>query len=185
MIKKEGKPQVGPVPIAKIDIKTRASSRESTTGEIISKMSQAKQRDDVIDLALKYLLRFCGRSIFFAIKKGNITGFDIAGSFTNRDAIRSFWIPLTSASTLQRVGEEKRIYFGLLDDTPADRVMCAALGEKPDNAVILPVVINDRTIGMLYADRISIDKPPWQKLERLISAVSDNLLRIIKDKGKK
>lgn len=153
--------------------------RRRSEGELIAAIDKAEGRDEMIDLALEYLQRFAGRAVFLVVKSNEIRGFNIAGAFTSRDAIRSFWIPTASPSTLRAVVAERKIHFGPLGTAPADAVLSAALGGKPERAMIVPVTIRDRVVGLLFADRLEIDKPPWNRLERLAQAVGENLGRLI------
>ncbi|MBW2278283.1 MAG: hypothetical protein JRF63_12370, partial [Deltaproteobacteria bacterium] len=153
--------------------------RQRTEGELIAAIDEAGDRDQIIDLALEYLLRFARRAVFFVVKSNEIRGFDITGELTSRNAIRSFWIPTASPSTLRTVVTEGRIHFGALGSAPADAVLAAALGGKPERAMIVPVIIRDRVVGLLYADRLDINSPPWNRLERLAKAVGENLLRLL------
>jgi len=167
-LKRDSKPQI---------------TRRRTEGEIIAAMNSAYKRDAVISLALEHLMRFAGRAAFLAVKRSEIRGLDITGDLTSREAIRSFWIPLTTASTLARVAHDKQIHLGPIGRSPADSVLSAALGGRPSRSLIIPVVIRDRTIGLLYADRIDVDIPPWSRLERLSETMADNLAKILrKDK---
>jgi len=154
-------------------------SRRLSEGELIAAIDKAADRDRIVGLALEYLLRFARRAVFFVVKSNEIRGFDIAGEFTSRDAIRSFWIPTASPSTLRGVVTARRIHFDTLGTAPADAVLAAALGGRPERAMIVPVTIRDRVVGLLFADRLDIDTPPWNRLERLSQAVGDNLGRLI------
>jgi hypothetical protein len=153
--------------------------RERTEGELIAAIGKAPDRDQIIDLAMEYLLRFAGRAVFFVVKSNEIRGFHITGKLTNREAIRSFWIPTSSPSTLRKVVTERKIHHGPLGDSPADAVLAAALGGRPERAVIAPVAIRDRVVGLLFADRLEIESPPWNRLERLAETVAENLARLI------
>ena len=157
--------------------------RRRTEGELIAAIDKADDRDQIVGLALEYLQRFAGRAVFFVVKSTEIRGFDIVGELTSRDAIRSFWVPTASPSTLRTVVSEGKIHFGALGTAPADAVLAAALGGKPERAMIVPVVIRDRVVGLLFADRLDISSPPWGRLERLAKAVGGNLFRLL-TKGK-
>jgi hypothetical protein len=158
--------------------------RRRTEGELIAAIDQTGDRDQIVGLALEYLRRFAGRAVFFVVKSSEIRGFDIVGELTSRDAIRSFWIPTASPSTLRTVVSERRIHFGSLGSAPADAVLAAALGGRPERSMIVPVTIRDRVVGLLFADRLDIDSPPWNRLERLAKAVGENLGRLISRGGR-
>jgi hypothetical protein len=148
-------------------------------GEIIAAIDVAKNREDVVGLALGYMLRFAGRAVFLAVKKTEIRGFDIAGTMTSREAIRSFWVPISSPCTLQEVVHSRQIRLGPLAQTPADGVFAAALGGRPSRALVVPVIIRNRVAGLLYADGLDDDLPPWNRLTRLAEAVGSAFARLL------
>jgi hypothetical protein len=172
-------PTPPPAPAAAVTAPEPEQARPLTEGALIAAIDQAGDRDQIIGLALEYLGRFAGRAVFFVVKSSEIRGFDIVGSLTSRDAIRSFWIPTAAPSTLRAVVASAQIHHGPLSDSPADSVLGAALGGKPGVALIMPVTIRERVVGLLYADRLEIDALPWGRLERLTRAVADNLSRLI------
>jgi len=171
--------EAGPAPAPSVE---RRPHR--TEGEIIEAIGRAGSRDEIVGCALEYLRRFSERAAFFAVKKEEIRGFDIAGDLTSRDAIRSFWIPSRSQSTLQRISEEKQIHLGPLGRTPADGVLSAALGGRPNRVLVVPVLIGERAAGLLWADGLGVDVPPWSRLERLSDAVSKRLSQLLAKGGR-
>ncbi|MCP4678983.1 MAG: hypothetical protein GY854_26530 [Deltaproteobacteria bacterium] len=156
--------------------------RALSEGEIISAIHKAPNRNEIVDLALEYLRHFAERAAFFIVKKKEIRGYEIAGDMTSRSAIRSFWIPLASKSTLQNVVVERHIHLGPHGRNPADAILAAALGGRPKRVLVIPVEISGQVIGLLYADNLSINMPPWNRLERLSEVVGDNLKRLFLNK---
>jgi hypothetical protein len=59
-------------------------------------------------------------------------------------------------------------------------VLAAALGGRPERALILPVTIKDRVVALLYADELAVELPPGQRLVRLAEAVADGFARLLK-----
>ncbi|MDD5307122.1 MAG: hypothetical protein PHU25_07355 [Deltaproteobacteria bacterium] len=158
----------------------RASGKiGKSEGEIIASIDMAKSRGDVVGLALGYMLRFARRAIFLAVKKTEIRGFDVAGSMTSREAIKSFWVPISSPCTLQEVVRSRQIRLGPLAQTPADGVFAAALGGRPARALVVPVIIRDRVAGLLYADGLDDDLPPWNRLTHLADSVGSAFARLL------
>jgi GAF domain-containing protein len=143
-------------------------------------MNSAYDRDAIIALALEHLMRFAKRAAFMVVKKNEIRGFDITGDLTNREAARSFWVPLSTPCSLCRAAHDKQIHLGPLGRSPADSVLSAALGGRPERALIIPIVIQDRTVGILYADRLDVEVPPWSRLERLAQTMAENLAKILR-----
>jgi hypothetical protein len=148
-------------------------------GVLLAAMGQAASRDEIIALALEYLLRFAERSVFLAVKKQEIRGMDIAGKGTSRESIRSFWVPVSARSTISQVITARQLHLGSLSRHPADGVLAAALGGRPDRALVIPVIIGNRVVALLYADNLLADLPPGQRLVRLAETVADGFARLI------
>ncbi len=162
-------------------------STDSKLGEgaLLAAIHKAPSRNAIIDYALQYLMLFSDRSAFFVTKKDKIQGFEIAGKQTSRTAIRSYWVPLRSSCTLSRVVESRSIHLGPLGRSPADAILSAALGGRPDRVLAIPVVISDRVVGILYGDRLKSNIPPWNSLKRLGDVAAINLARVLIKKSPK
>jgi hypothetical protein len=152
---------------------------KKTIAEIIGAMHLASHRDEIISSALDFLLLFARRAAFLVVKKDEIRGYDIKGEETNLTAIKSYWIPSKLESTFQRVVDERRIHLGPFGRTPSDAVFSAALGGRPRRVLVIPVIIQDRAAGILYADNLRIDMPPWNLLERIAEVTGANLYRLL------
>jgi hypothetical protein len=147
--------------------------------EILGEIKASDNRDDIVDLALDFLLLFARRVAFLVIRKGEIRGFTIKGEGTNAAAIKSYWVPFSAKSTFRQVAIDGQIHLGPLGRSSSDGVFTAAMGGRPPRVLVVPVDINNRTVGLLYADKLRIEMPPWNLLERLADVVSTNLTRLI------
>ena len=112
---------------------------------------------------------------------------DDAGRFDChiRTAIRSYWVPLQSSCTLSRVVQTASIHLGPLGRSPADAILSASLGGRPERVLAIPVIISDRVVGILYADRLKSNIPPWNSLKRLGDVVAVNFARVLVKKSAK
>ena len=153
--------------------------RKRTEGEIIAAIERAKDRDEIVSLALEALTRFAKRAIFFTVRRSEIRGFSIVGDLTNIDAARSFWVPVSTPSTLSKAVKDKQIHLGPLARNPADSVLAASLGGRPDRTVVIPLAIHGKTVGILYADRIDEEVPPKHRLARLAEITTENLSKLL------
>jgi hypothetical protein len=150
--------------------------------EVFVRMGAAKHRDEIIQLVLDYMLGFCDRASFMVVRNQEIRGFEIKGDLTNKSAIRSFWLPLSSPSTLRRVVNNRQIHLGALSGDSADMVLSAAFGGRSTRVLAIPIEIRERVVGILYADKLGSNMPPWDKLMQLASAMGDNFMRLIIEK---
>jgi hypothetical protein len=179
-------PSENPEPLLLDNMRPQAEPGSKTDrlgeGQIIAAIHKAPSRDAIVDLALKYLMLFSHRAAFFVVKKDKIAGFEIVGNMTSRSAIRSYWVPLSSESTMRQVVTERRIHLGPLGRTAADAILAAALGGRPRRILAIPVQISGRVVGILYSDQFKVDMPPWNRIERLAEVVGDNLKRLLLNK---
>ena len=152
---------------------------KQSIADIIDHIKTASSRDDIISGALDFLLLFSKRAAFFTTKKDEIRGFNIKGEHAHKEAIRRYWIPQSADSTFRRTMDDRQIHLGPLIRSTSDAVLAAALGGRPRRVIIIPVEIKTRVVGLLYADRLKIEMPPWYLLERLADVVGGALLRLI------
>lgn len=161
------------------DTNSAPQGRSTDKSALLEAVREARTRNDIIAHALEYLLDFSGRAAFFVVKKTEIRGFEIAGDLTCRSAIRSYWVPLSSESTLRHAVDEQSIHIGPLGRNAADGVLAAALGGRPKEIIVIPIEIRKRVIGLLYADHLHETVPPSNLLEELAQTVSTSLANLI------
>jgi len=154
-------------------------ARNRTEGELLQAVATTKSRDEIIILALEYMLRFSKRAVFLVTRQSEIRGFHVAGEYTNRESIRSFWIPFSARSTLGVVARSGQMHLGPIGSKPADAVFCAALGGSKGAALMIPIVIAQRTAGILFADGIETHEIAWPRLTKLLEAVTGSLSRLL------
>ncbi|MBN2804837.1 MAG: hypothetical protein JXR91_17205 [Deltaproteobacteria bacterium] len=148
---------------------------DRTDGEILHAIATTQSRDEIIALALEYLLRFSKRAVFMVNSNNKIRGFHVAGTNTNRESIKAFWIPFFARSTLGTVAQTGQMHLGPVGNTPADKIFKAALGGDKGNTLMIPIVIKTKTAGILYADQLDVPQIAWPRLTRLLEAVSSSL----------
>jgi hypothetical protein len=163
---------------------TDNETAKKTIAEIMSAIHRASHRDEIVQGALDFLLLFARRAAFLVVKQDEIRGYDIKGEQTNLTAIKSYWIPTTAESTFRKVSDERRIHLGPFGRTPSDAVFSAALGGRPRRVLVIPVAVRERVAGILYADTLRIDMPPWNLLERIAEVVGSNLYRLLMSRKK-
>ncbi|RMG12529.1 MAG: hypothetical protein D6729_16390, partial [Deltaproteobacteria bacterium] len=144
----------------------------------------ARERDEAIDL----LLRF-GRSRFeyvgvFALREGHLTGHDALGRdrATDRAAIRRIRISTAWQSLFRRVLETGAHMLGPVPDTELDALIVSDLGrQRPTSVLVIPVYVRERPALIVYADngRQKIEAEAASDLLVLASALPRVLERII------
>jgi hypothetical protein len=163
-----------------VRVKSRKNHRNQ--GSLIAEIHKAQNKNEIIGFALQYLRSFAERAAFLVVKGNRIQGFDIVGKHASQTAIRSFWTPISTSSTLSRVVEDNSIHLGPLGRSSADAILAAALGGRPVRIVAIPISITNRVVGILYADGLKEKMPPWNDIQRIGEVVATNFGRLILSK---
>jgi hypothetical protein len=142
-------------------------------------LRKARHRDDVVRSALELLSVVGERTAFFVLLRSEIRGFAIRGLGTATSSIKSFWIPSSARSTLADALTEQAVHLGPLGRTPADGVLAAALGGRPERVLVVPVAIRSRAVGLLYADHLKQDMPELRSLAHFGDEVGNALGRFL------
>ena len=153
-----------------------------TVSDIMDAIYRAANRDEIIESALDFMLLFARRAAFLLVKKNEIRGYDIKGEETNLTAVKSYWIPADSESLFKKVATQRQIHLGPFGRSASDAVFSAALGGRPLRVLVIPVVLQNRVAGLLYADKLRIDMPPWNFLERIAEVTGASLYRLLMER---
>lgn len=163
---------------------TREAESKKTISDIMDVIHRSADKDEIVRSALDFLLLFARRAAFMLVKKDEIRGYDIKGEDTNLAAFKSYWIPYNTESTFRKAAENRQIHLGPYGRTVSDAVFSAALGGRPHRVLVIPVVLQDRVAGLLYADNLRIDMPPWNLLERIAEVTGTSLYRLLMTRQK-
>jgi hypothetical protein len=90
-------------------------------------------------------------------EEGRRAGLGARGPGIVPGAIRNVWIPITSPSVLRHAVGALEPWIGEIDDTIANGILMAALGQRADRAGVWPVVVRERLIALVYADGFGAD----------------------------
>ncbi len=110
-------------------------------------------RDELGDLLLRYAANFFRRQCLFAVHRGAVVGWMARGESVVLDDIQSLEIPLNAPSVFRDVHETGSYFVGSLPPGEANDRLRRALGEPAVvEAVMVPLMIKDRTVGFLIGD---------------------------------
>jgi hypothetical protein len=123
--------------------------------ETVRKLERAGSRDQVIDVLLDHLGAACRRRAFFAIKGGQLVAFRQEGAA--RPGIGTAQMALDgAASTFADVASKRLPYSGNVSADALEFVH-QALGSAPaGEAVVVPIQMRGRAIGLLYGDGLAV-----------------------------
>jgi hypothetical protein len=158
-----------PPPEARSHAGLWSSSAEATPGDLGQQseafsgaalaLKRARSRDDVGRILFRYFQEFFMNVAFFVLRKGEIAGWDAEGIKLTKDKIRSISIPTDQHSTFRDVIMARLPRRGQLDETPVDLKFQANIGYRPRDVSLVPVMIRDKIIGIIYSDGILAPLP--------------------------
>jgi len=126
-------------------------SPRTTAPELERALARATHRDEVGVLALQWATLYCDAAALFVVRGGMISGFrgDGAGIPENLDGLL---VPV-AADTVLAAAATGRAVRGAPPAGGLDARVYAALGRTDvHESLVIPVVIRDRVINLLYAD---------------------------------
>jgi len=115
-------------------------------------MLAARDRDGIFDAALRALRRRFARSAVFAARADGVVGWSGAGERVDIRALRAVEIPWSDPSVFLNVRMGQAFYLGPLPPLPRHDALAAALGGWPNECVVQPVRMRDKTVAFLYAE---------------------------------
>lgn len=116
----------------------------------------ATARDQVATLVLDYAFGVLGRAALFVVRGNALVGFDARGDGLDRATVEMLQVPLTADSLFREAVQSRLPYRGAVPDTPHSRAIARALASPPDaEVVLLPILVRDRVVALLYGDSVS------------------------------
>ena len=147
--------------------------------ETVRQLERAAGRDDIIDLLLDHVGQVAKRRGFFAIKGGVLFPFRQYGAA--RVGVGEAELALDKPSTFAQVALGRMPFRGTVSPAARDFVE-QTMGSAPSGveAVVVPVVVRGRAVGLVYGDGISarvfdehqmlLGRAAGQALERILKA---------------
>ncbi len=121
--------------------KARAALREAT-----------KDRDLLIDVALRYARRTFDFVAAFAVVRGSAVGWDVRGEGADRARLAALAIPLDAASVFRTVALTRGSYVGPLPPDALTSHFLGLIGRQPRTVFLFPVEVKSRLVAILYGD---------------------------------
>lgn len=123
----------------------------------VARLRAAQGRDEVIAVLLDYASLLAARVGLFVVQKGQLVCLDGRGPDHVVLAMKWFTIPVDDASPFRDVLKSRAPYIGTLADSAESRAFRNALGSTSGDLLLLPLIVGDRAVGVLYADEIRTD----------------------------
>jgi hypothetical protein len=138
-------------------LRVRSSPRETPPSGSLDALDEALASARDRDALAEALLAFCAgrssRSGLFAVGREAVRGIAGRGRAFAGDALKQLTVPSGSGTLFDTALQSRDFYFGVVPALPGNRDLYTALGGRlPANVMLLPIVIKERTVALLYLD---------------------------------
>jgi hypothetical protein len=124
-----------------------------TFDSISSRLSESSDREDIADCIAEYIGQEFPRGALFMIRGGNAFGWKAMMDGEEIALFNQFQIPLDEPSVLKTVAETGSNFLGPIPRTPFNSMMLQEFGGRmPETALLLPLFMLGRVVGILYID---------------------------------
>lgn len=116
-------------------------------------LAGARDRDEIGEALFAFCAGRSSRSGLFAVGKDGIRGIAGRGRAFETERLSKVSLPAGSGTVFDTALQSRDFYFGVVPALPANRDLYTALGGRlPAHVMILPIVLKDRTVALLYLD---------------------------------
>jgi len=116
-------------------------------------LAAARDRDEMAAALFDFCSDRASRSALFAVGKETVRGVAGRGRAFEGDLLRKLSVPTGSGTLFDTALQSRDFYFGVVPTLPANRDLFTALGGRlPANVMLLPVIVKERTVALLYLD---------------------------------
>lgn len=138
-------------------LRTRSSRGENLPSGSLDALDEALisacDRDQVADALFAFCAGRSSRSGLFAVGKDEVRGIAGRGRAFTGEALRKLTVPAASGTLFDTALQSRDFYFGVVPALPGNRDLYTALGGRlPANVMLLPIVLKERTVALLYLD---------------------------------
>lgn len=117
------------------------------------RLGEARDRDDIFDVVLGTLAREFSRCAIFLVRGETALGWKCAVDRQESPGFDQLQVPLDEPSVLKTVSETKSYYLGPIPRAPFNSMMLQEMGGTlPDAALMVPLMMMGRVVGVLYVD---------------------------------
>ena len=116
-------------------------------------LAAARDRDEVVIVALRYARDFFEYAAMFAVTRDAVAGHDALGREDERDRARTVAIWASDPGIFKTVIETRSPFLGpVTRDAAGTEAILSGLGREPRTVLVHPVLLRDRPVCVLYAD---------------------------------
>jgi hypothetical protein len=134
-----------------------AAARELPDGLSIEALDEAlaaaRDRDEMASALFAFCSGSARRCGLFAVGKDAIRGVAGRGREFDGESLRKLAVPVGSGTLFDNALASRDFYFGVVPSLPGNRDLFAEIGGRlPSQVMILPVIVKERTVALLYLD---------------------------------
>ncbi|MGQ0503899.1 MAG: FrgA protein, partial [Myxococcaceae bacterium] len=111
----------------------------------------AQDRDQIIDVTLRFARRTFEYAAAFAVVRGAAVGWDAKGG-ENEERIQAVSFPLDAASVFRTVAVTRGSYVGPLPHDSLNQHYLDQLGRTPRSVFLFPLEVKGRLVALIYGD---------------------------------
>jgi hypothetical protein len=127
----------------------KPSSMEALDETLVS----IQDRDELAEALFTFCAGRSNRCGLFAVGKDAVRGVAGRGRAFTGETLRKLTVPIGSGTLFDTALQSRDFYFGVVPALPANRDLYTALGGRlPANVMLLPIVLKERTVALLYLD---------------------------------
>jgi hypothetical protein len=126
---------------------------EQGMSELAVALSEVHDRQDVVRILLGHMGQVFERAAVFLVRENEVSGWKAVCRQQEIANFESLSIPLGFPSVLKTVVEGKSFYLGPIANEGLNEELLHSLGgEKPEAALLVPLVLDGRVVNLLYGD---------------------------------
>jgi len=130
-----------------------------TLEEAIKRLERAETRDDVINIIFGFAKNYFQRNAL-VVKGVMIYGWDGIGEGFSKKVLEKFVMPMVGPSIFKTVYNSRAPYVGPLSDNLINKKLINGIKNSPKNVLMIPIVINNKVVNVLYCDNGSDGNVP-------------------------
>jgi hypothetical protein len=127
-----------------------------TVEQATASLSAATTRDEIVDALLRYTASVFDSALLLIVRGGLAIGWQGRGEGIDESQVDVVVLPLNSDSLFQDASEKRVPAGGVVVENSVHRRFYKALRRSPPaSAIVVPVMLRNRVVNLIYADRLS------------------------------
>lgn len=154
---------------------------EEKVEELYDLLADAETRDEIIENACVWTQKFFEATVFLTLKESKATIFYSAGHKKDKEVLSELEISLDDDSACHRATESgEAILCPCKEDVSLSRIMDFLELEDNGIGVVLPIIIKEKTIGLLAClpPGDGTDRPTnfWHRIQKIFASAFETLI---------